>query len=134
MSLPPTESPFLFGIRPGPAGDARLPLRAAPGARKEGLSVEADGTLKLHIRAPAVDGAANKALLDVLAKHILGISRSAVSLEQGEKGRNKVFRIALSPATLEERLQAQLPVSQTPASPKPVSQTPATPKPNDSRA
>ncbi len=108
MSLPPTEPPFLYGIRPGPAGDARLPLRAAPGSRKEGLELEEDGSLKLRIRAPAVDGAANKAILEHLAKHILGISRSAVWLEQGEKGRNKVFRIALEPSALQQRLMAQL--------------------------
>jgi uncharacterized protein (TIGR00251 family) len=52
-----------------------------------------DGAVKVALTAPPVEGAANKALVDLLAK-VLGVSKSAVSLVSGETSRNKVVRVA----------------------------------------
>jgi uncharacterized protein (TIGR00251 family) len=44
------------------------------------------------LNAPAVEGKANKAAIEFLAKHF-GISRSRVMLVSGEKSRHKVFEL-----------------------------------------
>lgn len=50
-------------------------------------------SLKVHITAPPVDGAANKMCLKVLAKH-LHLPPSALSLVSGQTGRHKLIRIS----------------------------------------
>jgi uncharacterized protein len=49
--------------------------------------------LRLRLTAPPVDGAANAACLALLAK-TLGVARSRVRLQAGEKSRDKVVHIA----------------------------------------
>jgi uncharacterized protein (TIGR00251 family) len=52
-----------------------------------------NGALKIALTAPPVEGAANKALVEFLAK-VLGVPRSAVALLAGESSRNKVVSVA----------------------------------------
>jgi uncharacterized protein YggU (UPF0235/DUF167 family) len=47
-----------------------------------------DGELRVRVRPPAADGAANEALLRVLAE-ALGVRRSAVAIERGHGSRLK---------------------------------------------
>jgi uncharacterized protein (TIGR00251 family) len=75
----------------------KLPVRATPNARtSEILGWEDDAqtgrVLKIRIAAPAVDGKANAALRDFIAKS-LGISKSQVVLERGGTSRIKMFTI-----------------------------------------
>jgi len=51
-----------------------------------------DGALEVRISAPPVEGAANDALVELLARE-LGVARRAVSLISGEHGRSKRLRI-----------------------------------------
>lgn len=69
-----------------------LPVRAQPGARKNGIVGEHDGMLKVAVTAPPEDGRANKALLEVLRKG-LGLKRSQIELLQGQRRREKLFLI-----------------------------------------
>ncbi|MBF6172560.1 DUF167 domain-containing protein [Nocardia blacklockiae] len=64
-----------------------------PNSRK-GPLVEtlADGTLQLYVRAPAVEGKANKAAVELLASHY-GVPKSAVRLTAGATSRFKRFEI-----------------------------------------
>ncbi|WP_227984195.1 DUF167 domain-containing protein [Nocardia spumae] len=64
-----------------------------PGSRK-GPLVETgdDGTLLLYVRAPAVEGKANKAAIELLAHHY-GVPTSAVRLTAGATSRFKRFEI-----------------------------------------
>lgn len=66
-----------------------------PNSRK-GPLVETldDGTLQLYVRAPAVEGKANKAAIDLLATHF-GVPRSAVRLTAGATSRFKRFELDL---------------------------------------
>ncbi|MFC9787590.1 DUF167 domain-containing protein [Rhodococcus sp. NPDC127528] len=61
---------------------------------KKGPLVETldDGTLLLYVRAPAVEGKANKAAEELLARH-LGLSKSAVRLISGATSRHKRFEV-----------------------------------------
>lgn len=65
-----------------------------PNSRK-GPLVETlpDGTLHLWVRAPAVEGKANRAAAELLAAH-LGVPKSAVRLTGGAASRHKRFEIA----------------------------------------
>jgi len=75
----------------------KLPVRAVPNARtSEILGWEEDPlagrVLKVRIAAPAVDGKANEALREFLAK-MLGIPKSKVTLERGSTSRIKMFTV-----------------------------------------
>ncbi|WP_425299146.1 DUF167 domain-containing protein [Nocardia farcinica] len=64
-----------------------------PNSRKGPLvETAADGTLTLYVRAPAVEGKANKAAIDLLAAHY-GVPKSAVRLTAGATSRHKRFDI-----------------------------------------
>ena len=69
-----------------------LPVRAQPGARREGVVGEQNGALKVAVQAPAEDGRANKALVEVL-REALGLKRSQVELISGAASRDKRFLI-----------------------------------------
>lgn len=64
-----------------------------PNSRK-GPLVETlpDGTLLLWVRAPAVEGKANRAAAELLAAH-LGVPRRAVRLTAGATSRHKRFEV-----------------------------------------
>lgn len=69
-----------------------LHLHVKPGARKNQLSVLPDGTIKVKIAAPPVDGKANEALVEFLAE-VFEVSKSSVELLKGEAGRHKKVSI-----------------------------------------
>lgn len=69
-----------------------LPVRAQPGARKSAVVGEHCGALKVAVSAPAQDGRANQALLEVL-RDALGLKRSQLELLAGETMRDKKFLI-----------------------------------------
>ena len=78
----------------------RLVVRAHPGASR--TSAEWDGAI-LHVRvtARAVEGAANRALIQAVAD-ALGVRRSAVSLVAGQRSREKLVEVnGLQPASLD---------------------------------
>lgn len=70
-----------------------LTVRVKPGSSK-GPLVEPGGAgeLTVYLNERAVDGAANDALVKVLAKH-LGVSKSRVEIVRGHTSRVKQVRI-----------------------------------------
>ncbi len=75
----------------------KLRVRATPNARQsEILGWEDDGesgkVLRVRVAAPPVDGKANAALRDFLAKS-LGVPKSKVNLDKGSSSRFKTFEI-----------------------------------------
>jgi hypothetical protein len=76
---------------------SKLAIRVIPNARQSGVAGwmdDADGrpVLKLRIAAPPVDGAANAAIVQFLAK-ALGVTKACVRLDKGATGRNKLVEI-----------------------------------------
>jgi hypothetical protein len=69
----------------------KLSVKVIPKAKKEKI-VEENGRLKIYVNAPAVDGKANKALIEVLAKHF-GVKKRDISILTGEKSRTKIIGI-----------------------------------------
>ena len=68
-------------------------VNVKPNSRK-GPLVETgpDGTVTLYVREPATEGKANKAVAELLAKH-LGVPKSKVALVGGATARTKRFRV-----------------------------------------
>lgn len=77
-------------------------VRVTPRAARAGLAGTRDGRLLVRVTAPPVEGAANEALVAVLAE-ACGVPRSTVRLEAGGRSREK--RVSF-PAAAAERLRA----------------------------
>ena len=70
-----------------------LAVRVIPRARKSEIAGTRDGALLVRLAAPPVEGAANDALIELLAER-LGTLRRAVRIVSGERGRQKRVAIA----------------------------------------
>lgn len=68
-------------------------IKVYPRAKKNAITGELDGVLKVSLTAPPADGKANEACVAFFAK-LLKVPRSSVSIANGQKGRRKVIRIA----------------------------------------
>lgn len=79
------------------ADEALLHVRVTPRARRNELGGLTDGVLAVRLAAPPVEGAANKALIVLLAE-ALGLPKSALRIESGERSRHKRVRISGLPA------------------------------------
>lgn len=77
-------------------------VRVVPRASRRAVGGMREGALLVRVTAAPVDGAANEAVLAVLAD-ACGVPRSAARLESGARGRAK--RVSL-PASTAERLAA----------------------------
>ena len=83
---------------------AKLRVRVIPNAKKTEFTGYREDELVLRLNAPALEGKANKAALEYIARYF-GVSRSAVLLVSGEKSRHKIFQIVgLESSDLEGRL------------------------------
>ncbi len=67
-------------------------IRVQPGAKKNAVDGVLNGRLKLRIAAPAVEGKANKAVVEYLAG-VLKVKKSQVSILRGETSREKTVRV-----------------------------------------
>jgi len=88
---------------------AALTIRVTPRARKtEFGGVLEDGTIRVRVAAPPVDGKANQALIAFLAEK-LGVRKNKVEIVAGEHGLDKIISILDLPAeVVEQRLKAHL--------------------------
>lgn len=91
MAKPKVDLPPAGAIRALADGEGRLALRVTPGARSEGIEL-ADGRVQVKVRARPQDGAANDAVLALLAK-ALGIGASRIELLRGATSREKLVRL-----------------------------------------
>ena len=67
---------------------AILNIRLQPKARREEIVGLHGESLKVAVRAPPVDGAANNALIRLLSKR-LGVARRSIMIISGHTGRSK---------------------------------------------
>lgn len=73
-------------------GAVRFTVRVSPRASREAILGVHDGALKVALTAPPVDGAANAALIALLAKK-LGVPKGGVRIASGESSRTKVVSV-----------------------------------------
>jgi hypothetical protein len=67
-------------------------VRLTPRASREEIVGLRDGVLQVRVTAPPVDGAANAALVRLLAKR-LRVGRGAVRIVSGETARTKMIEV-----------------------------------------
>jgi uncharacterized protein len=73
-------------------GGVVIKIYVVPRASANKIVGEYNGALKIALTAPPVEGAANKALVEFLAK-TLGVPKGGVTILSGETSRNKTVRI-----------------------------------------
>ena len=71
----------------------KIVVYCQPGAKQTQCVGLHDGKPKIQLKAPPVDGAANKALIAFLAERC-GVPKSAVTIELGASGRTKRVEVA----------------------------------------
>ena len=88
---------------------AALTIRVTPRSRKtEFGGVMEDGTIRVRVAAPPVEGKANTALVKFLAK-VLGVRKNRIDIIAGEKGLDKIISILdMSAEDAEQRIQGFL--------------------------
>ncbi len=86
----------------------KIDVRVQPKSSRNQVDGFEDGTLRLRVTAPPVDGKANTAVIALLAK-TLGVGRSRLEIVRGHSSRNKVVSIAtLSEQEVRRRIEAEV--------------------------
>ncbi len=67
---------------------------AHPNAKKPRIEEDLLGTVHVYVKAPPLDGRANNAIADALAKH-LNVKKSQLRQVSGKKSKHKVFETLL---------------------------------------
>jgi uncharacterized protein (TIGR00251 family) len=70
----------------------KLRIKVKPNSKTDEVIREADGSLKVKIKAPPVEGKANKYLVEYLSK-VLDLPKSKISLLKGETNSYKTLQI-----------------------------------------
>jgi len=79
-------------------------VKVHPRAKKNAITGEVGDALKLSLTTPPIEGRANNACVEFLAK-LLKVPRSSVTIASGQTSRNKVIRVVgLSLEELRHRL------------------------------
>lgn len=73
-------------------GAVRFNVRVQPRSSREGVDGVHGDALRVRVNAPPVDGAANEAVVEVIAA-ALGVPRRAVRIVSGESSRSKVIEV-----------------------------------------
>ena len=80
-------------------------IHVNPHASRAEISGVADGALKVRVTVPPVEGAANQAVIALLAK-TLGLKKSQLALAAGAQSRRKtILASGLSAAELENKVK-----------------------------
>jgi uncharacterized protein len=83
-----------------------LSIRLTPRAARERLAPAEGGGFVAHVTAPPVEGAANDALVRLVAR-AAGVAPSRVGVVRGHRGRQKVVRVeGVAEADLRARVGA----------------------------
>ena len=88
---------------------AALSIRVTPRAAKNEITqIRADGTIKIRLTAPPVEGKANQALIEFLAE-ILEVRPSQIDILAGESGRDKLVSVVgLDAEAAQQRIRGSM--------------------------
>lgn len=81
-----------FAVTERGAGVVRFAVRVQPRASRSAIEGVQGDALRVRLSAPPVDGAANEALVELLAK-ALGVTKRAVRVVTGAASRSKVIEV-----------------------------------------
>ena len=89
-----------------PTESCILKVRVQPKASRNQVDGYEDGTLRLRVSAPPVDGKANSSVIALLAK-TLGISKSKLQIIRGQSSRDKSVSVeTLTEEEVRRRIEA----------------------------
>jgi uncharacterized protein YggU (UPF0235/DUF167 family) len=91
MARAKSDLPDAEALRACIDAEGRLAVRVTPGARDQSVVI-AEGAVQVKVRAPADKGAANEAVIALLAE-ALDCPPSHLSLLRGATSRQKLFRV-----------------------------------------
>ena len=98
----------MIPIRDAPGG-VSFAIKVHPRAKKNAITGELGGALKLALTAPPVEGKANEACIEFFA-NLLKVPRSSITIAAGQSSRNKIIRVSgLSAAEVEARVNLRSP-------------------------
>ncbi|WP_457595912.1 DUF167 domain-containing protein [Hydrogenimonas sp.] len=80
--------------------EVELSIQARPGSSRNEIVGVFDDSLKVKVKAPAVEGAANKELVKFLAKRFR-VPKSEVAIVAGATAKRKRVRLPRSPELME---------------------------------
>jgi len=75
-----------------PENIKKINVKVIPGAKVEQIQVGMDENIKVWVKGKPIEGQANRAVIELLAKHYK-VSKSSVRIILGMKSRNKVIEI-----------------------------------------
>ncbi len=67
-------------------------IRVIPRARQNNVDVAPDGTIRVHTTAAPTDGAANAAVIKMLARHF-DVPKTSIKIIRGVAARDKVVQV-----------------------------------------
>ena len=86
----------------------RLKVRVTPNARNNMVVSWTEDEIRLKIKAPAVEGKANAALIEYLSE-LTDVPRSKIELKAGAKSRLKIVEIdGPTPDEIRDRIRVQV--------------------------
>lgn len=71
---------------------AKLQVQVKPNAKQQKIQQNDDGTWTVFLKSPPIEGKANQELVRLLSKK-LGVSKSCIHIQSGEKSRHKRLEI-----------------------------------------
>jgi len=87
------------------AGAVRIAVRVQPRSARNRIAGRRGDRLRVQVTAPPVEGAANTAVVDVIAAW-LEVPRRTVTIVQGHSGRDKLVEVASDdPGALARRIE-----------------------------
>ena len=85
----------------------KLRIKVKPSSKADAISRESDGSLKLKIKAPPVEGKANKYLIEFLSE-MLELSKSKIVLLKGESNSFKTLEVEADEKYVTEKLEMKI--------------------------
>jgi len=93
MARAPALLPETGALRARLDPEGRLAVKVTPGAREESVTLTPEAVL-VKVRAPADKGAANDAVIQLIARS-LGLAPSRVTMLRGATSRTKMLKVML---------------------------------------
>lgn len=67
-------------------------ITVTPKSSRSLVTADDEGNIKVYLNSPPVEGKANKECIALISKK-LGVPKSGITIEKGEKGRNKKIAV-----------------------------------------
>lgn len=73
-------------------GFVKISLIVKPNSRRESVELLADGSYQVRVKAPPIEGRANEAVVNLLAR-CFSVQKSAITILKGATGKRKLVEI-----------------------------------------